>query len=131
MTVRILLVEDNPGDVLLLREALAVSGRDLDLEHAGDGRAALARLARPGAELPDLVVMDLNLPDLRGAELLAALRSAPVAVAVLSGSDHDRTLMEAQGLAPGHFLVKPDSSEGFLEVVARLEALALEQARRT
>jgi len=77
----ILLVEDNPGDVRLVREALAESGGTSRLHTVGDGAEALAFVRREGeyadAPRPDLILLDLNLPRMDGREVLKAVKSDP------------------------------------------------------
>ncbi len=71
----ILLVEDDEVDVIVFRRGVRKSGRDLTVEVAADGREALRWLDQGG--VPDLVVLDLNLPRLSGLELLEELRRRP------------------------------------------------------
>jgi CheY-like chemotaxis protein len=121
---RILLVEDNQGDVLLLGEALAAGTWNPAVQAVANGRAALAWLGR---DRPDLIVLDLNLPDLAGVEILAALKGdsslASIPVVVLSGSPWEWRQAKALGLSEGHYLLKPDSFCGFLGIAAQLESL--------
>jgi len=120
------MLEDNPGDVALMEEALLELGVDVRLEHLADGAAVLARLQGPGP-LPGLVVADLNLPGAGGREILRAMRADPVLrdlpAVVLSGSRWEREAMLAEGLPPSHYLVKPDTFTGYLEVARTLVAL--------
>ena len=87
--MRILLVEDLDSDTLLLREALREAGLGQDIVYAHDGREALD-LLRSGAPLPNLVLLDLNLPRLSGGEVLDTIRgderlsSLPVVVLTTS-----------------------------------------------
>jgi len=115
----LLMLEDNPGDVALLEEAFLELGEDVRLEHLADGMEALARLRGPGP-LPALVVVDLNLPGCGGREILGALRADPalreLPAVILSGSRWEREAMLAEGLPPSHYLVKPDTFAGYLEV---------------
>lgn len=96
---RILLVEDNPGDVVLVRRSLLDLGAPHELEVADDGVEALGRLRRDGrhvdAQPVDLVLLDINLPRMDGHEVLAAmkadtdLRRIPVVVLTSSSADAD------------------------------------------
>ena len=80
-TTRILLVEDDPGDVLITRESLAESRLPCDLSVVGDGAAALDYLHKRGdhadAPTPHLVLLDLNLPKVSGREVLAEAKGTP------------------------------------------------------
>jgi len=128
---RLLLVEDNAGDVLLLKEALGETAWAPTVIHLSDGKGALDYLRRCGERAeeprPDLLVMDLNLPNLSGREILAAVRADPrlasLPVIVFSGSAWERDFLTATGLPEDHYLVKPDTFGGFLAIAARLEEL--------
>jgi hypothetical protein len=78
--IELLLVEDNIGDVMLMREACAYSTTPINLRVAEDGRVALSMLRRNGQHIdcprPDLVLLDLNPPNMDGREVLSAIKSA-------------------------------------------------------
>lgn len=104
---RLLLVEDNPGDVGLFTEALRETGAAVELTVATDGREALARLAGR-RRLPELVLLDFNLPKMGGLALLRALKSDPrLRVAghradqLAPGAGHSRILRGLWQLLPG------------------------------
>lgn len=98
-SVDILMVDDNPADVDLAREALGASRRQFRLQSARDGEEALAFLGRKGeyaqAGIPDLLLLDLNLPRKDGRQVLAvikrdpALARIPVVVFTTSGANSD------------------------------------------
>lgn len=98
---RILLAEDNPGDVLLFREALRVCDLAYELVVAQDGEKALRLLKNFGTPgnpaLPDLIVLDVNLPRHSGQEVLrwvrgnATLAAVPVIILTSSASPDDKT----------------------------------------
>jgi two-component system, chemotaxis family, response regulator Rcp1 len=121
----ILLVEDNPGDVLLTRIALEGAGRPFALDVARDGDEALAYMTRQGsferADRPDFVILDLNLPRRDGASVLAFIRGTTalegVPVAILSSAPLD-VLRERTASADCH-IEKPADLDGFM-VVGRL-----------
>ena len=108
---RILIVEDNPGDVLLFRLALSDAGIDCELSEIDDGGAALDFVRKKEAPLPDLIVLDLNLPKASGKEILAKIRATPafnpipVVIWTSSNARVDRTQVEELGVA--RYLVKP------------------------
>jgi two-component system, chemotaxis family, response regulator Rcp1 len=95
MTLEILLVEDNPGDVRLAREAFRKVNRDVHLHVAGDGVEAMAFLKRQGghadAPRPALILLDLNLPRLDGREVLDQIKQddelKAIPTVILSTSD--------------------------------------------
>src|SRR5947207_2892468 len=90
--LRVLLVEDNVGDVFLFREALASAGLVCDLTVISDGAEALDFVNNAARRdgIPDLAVLDLNLPKVEGTEVLEAIRSsrelAHIPVAVMTSS---------------------------------------------
>jgi chemotaxis family two-component system response regulator Rcp1 len=124
---RLLVVEDSESDVELLREALADSEPAVTLDIVRHGEDALAFLRREGefegAEQPDLVVLDLNLPRMGGFEVLAALRAdadprlrrLPVVVFTTSGTRSD--VEQAYELHASSFVTKPTAFEHYLDAV--------------
>lgn len=127
-TKEIMMVEDNRGDVLLFQEALHQLGKEARLTVVRDGVAAL-ELLRKRAELsppqlPDLVLLDLNLPRMGGQEVLRRLHGDPVlralAIVILTSSKVDRHLLKTFGIPADRYLVKPGGFQGFLELAARI-----------
>ncbi len=118
----IVIVEDNPPDVLVFREALRRRGMAFTLEHFVNGEDA-AKAVSFRSMPPDLFVLDLNLPRIHGLELLQLIRSNPVTagtlVAILTSSQAPGDKARAEGLAADLYLVKPD---GFKEFVDRVGA---------
>jgi CheY-like chemotaxis protein len=124
---RLLVVEDSESDVELLREALADSQPQVDLDVVRHGEDALAFLRREGrfeeAAHPDLVVLDLNLPRMGGFEVLKALRAdidprlrrLPVVVFTTSGNTED--VETAYELHASSFVTKPTGFERYLDTV--------------
>lgn len=125
--MNILLVEDNPADMRLVREACSEAGVAADLHWAADGAAALELLRRgsPSA-LPDLVLLDLNLPGLGGKELLAEIKGDPalatVPVVVLSSSAARRDVLDCYGGHANAYMVKPTDFEAYLALVRLIDA---------
>lgn len=128
-TVEILLVEDNPGDVRLTREAL----REGDLSHrlsvTSDGMEALDFLHRRGkhedAVRPDLIVLDLNLPKMDGREVLEEIKVDPglrsIPVIVLTSSRADVDIRRAYDLHANCYIAKPVDLDRFVHVVRLIE----------
>lgn len=122
---KILLVEDNPGDVRLAREGL----KEADISHrlwdVPDGDRALAFLRREGAyrdvPRPELILLDINLPRMDGHELLreikrdADLRDIPVVVLTISKADQD--ILRAYDLHANCYVAKPVDLDRFIEVI--------------
>ena len=128
--MRILVVDDSAEDVLLLEEAMQEYGLDAVLESAFDGDQALRRLR--GEPLPDLVLLDLNMPRRNGREVLeelkqdAALRSLPVIIFSTSSSPSD--VEACYDRHANSYLVKPIDFDGLGEVVRALDAFWVRQA---
>ncbi len=120
--LRILLVEDNPADADLVREALADGTVPHVLDVLGDGEAIIERLHgdTPTAE-PDLVLLDLNLPRLDGFEVLDRLRDDPrtrsLPVVMLTTSDDPHDVDEAYRRRVNAFVNKPFEIDRFIETV--------------
>jgi len=125
----ILVAENNPGDVRLIREALKDSPLDLELHIVGDGLSALDYLRRQksytAAPRPSLVVLDWNLPKKSGRDVLAAikvdetLKRIPVIIFTTSDADTDRLI--AYNLHANCFVTKPMDLEEFLEAIRSIE----------
>ena len=127
----ILLAEDNPSDVYLIREALREHGVHFTLRVAADGKDVLAFLSGEGSplppEIPQLFILDLNLPRHDGIEILqrvrATTRLSRVPVVVLTSSDSPRDRMVAIELGATRYLRKPSNLEQFLELGAVFKEL--------
>ncbi len=121
----ILIVEDNPGDVRLMQEALRESGVPCRAHIAVDGEQALAFLRRqhPFAEAPrpDLVFLDLNLPHKNGRQVLAEVKADPqlraIPVLVLSTSAAPQDIAAAYDLHANCYMVKPIEFEAFVLLI--------------
>jgi chemotaxis family two-component system response regulator Rcp1 len=127
--IEILLVEDNPGDADLAREALEESKVLNNLHVAGDGVAALAFLRQEGPYVdmprPDLILLDLNLPKKSGHEVLAEIKRDPrlnfIPVVILTTSAAERDVMKAYSLHANAYIIKPVDLDQFIEVVKSIE----------
>lgn len=129
----ILVVEDNPGDALLLREAFNDNGSSACLSFARDGLEAMEFLRREGgfsgAPRPDLVVLDLKMPRMDGLTLLREMRSDPSLesfdVVILTGSDAPEDREIACSLGVRSYYNKPRKLDGWSSLAKRLEEIAL------
>ena len=131
--IEILLVEDNPGDVRLTLEALKEAKVKNTLRVARDGVEALALLSQEGpfanACIPDLILLDLNLPKKDGREVLAEikkdnrLRSIPVVV--LTTSDAEQDILRSYDLHANCYVTKPVDLDQFIQVVESIEGFWL------
>ena len=123
-TMEILLVEDNPADVVLMQEALFEIKAEAELSVATSGEEALVRLRRAQA-LPDLVILDLNLPGKHGTVVLEEMKGDPtmrhVPVIVLSSSGDQRDVKAVYDRNGNCFVRKPGEYDEFVEVMDRLE----------
>jgi two-component system, chemotaxis family, response regulator Rcp1 len=125
----ILLVEDNPGDVRLIKEALRDGKIRTTLHVVRDGVEALAFMRREGqyvhAPRPDLILLDLNLPKKDGREVLTeikvddALRAIPVIILTTSQAEQD--VLKAYGLHANCYITKPADLDQFLRAVQAIE----------
>jgi DNA-binding response OmpR family regulator len=120
---RILLVEDNPADVHLIREALTEKQIPCDLETIDDGEVAAAHISDIEAghkARPDIVLLDLNLPKVTGDVLLKRIRQsssmADVPVIVLTSSDSPRDRNQAEKLGASAYIRKPSNLEEFMAI---------------
>jgi DNA-binding response OmpR family regulator len=121
----ILLIEDNEGDVGLVREALQEHGVEGELTVIGDGSTAvgfIADLDHKPEDCPDLVILDLNLPRLPGREVLKAMRQSQkcrdVKVVILSSSDAAQDKAQATALGASRYIKKPLRLDEFLRLGA-------------
>lgn len=131
----ILLAEDNPGDILLVEQALEEHRIPYHLHVVRDGAQALEFVGRIGAPggtpCPDIVLLDLNLPKVDGSEVLAELRrqprSAHTRVIVITSSDapRDRERMAQLGIAC--YFKKPSDLDAFMELGAIVRGVAAAQ----
>jgi CheY-like chemotaxis protein len=132
--VEILLVEDNPGDVRLTREALRDARVRNNLHVVRDGAEALEFLRRSGAHvaapLPDLILLDLNLPRKNGREVLAEIkgddRLRHIPVVILTTSQAEQDVLASYRLRANAYVTKPVELDQFLKVVASIEEFWLE-----
>ncbi len=132
-TVRLLLIEDNPGDARLLMEIVREDPIPASMRVAGDGAEAIAILRSRGEERPDLILLDLNLPRKNGREFLAEVKAdrrlKRIPVIVLTGSEAEEEIERAYDLHANCYIVKPSTLDGFVDVVRGIAAFWLGVAR--
>ncbi len=132
---RLVLIEDNPADVLLVREAIRAHGIDVELVAYSDVPEAIAGLENPENPLPDAVLIDLNLPRGEGMNVIKFLRNSPrlkqVPLAILTSSESPRDLEEARSLEVPRYIHKPSTLNGFLDQVGGEIAALLSRAGRS
>ena len=127
--IEVLLVEDDEGDVLITREALA-EGKVLNRLHVvGDGVEAVDFLRRKkphaNATRPDLILLDLNLPKRDGHQVLADIKSDAdlrrIPVVVLSTSSADEDILRSYDLHANAYVTKPVDFDRFVDVIRRID----------
>jgi chemotaxis family two-component system response regulator Rcp1 len=134
---RILLVEDNPGDVDLTLKALRDGKIQNHISVVADGEAAMEYLRRQGphagAARPDLILLDLNTPKMNGREVLGAIKCDPalhdIPVVVLTSSVAERDIAESYRLQANCYVTKPFDVDQFMSVVQSIEQFWFEVVR--
>jgi CheY-like chemotaxis protein len=127
-TINVLLVEDDPGDVLMTREAFEEYLHN-QLDVVSDGESALAYLRReePYSHVtrPDLILLDLNLPRRDGREVLAEIKAdpelRPIPVIVLTTSRAEEDVLRSYQLHANAYVTKPVDFEGFIEAIKQID----------
>ncbi|HEY2812504.1 MAG TPA: response regulator [Acidimicrobiales bacterium] len=135
--IEILLVEDDPGDVLMTREALADSKLINNLHVVNNGEEAIEFLRREGehdaAPRPDLVLLDLNLPRLDGREVLSIIKNdssfRSIPVVVLTTSDAEEDVLRSYDLHANAYVTKPVDFAAFVQVVRQIDDFFLSVVR--
>ena len=122
--ISVLLVEDDPGDVVLIEEAFEHNKVRNSLKIVGDGVEAMDYLRAPDSARPDLVLLDLNLPRKDGREVLAEIKSDPalrsIPVVVLTTSKAEEDIYRTYDLGVNSFITKPVQFESLVEVMKTL-----------
>lgn len=134
--MQVLLIEDNPGDIRLMREALN-GHHNIELNVADNGEDALAYLHRQepfaSAKRPDIILLDLNLPRRDGREVLAevkrdeTLRRIPVIVLTTSQSEND--VLKVYDLHANCYVQKPVDFDEYIRVIGTMEEFWFKVAR--
>ncbi len=127
--IDVLLVEDNAGDVFLTTEAFKLGTIPTEIHVVGDGEAALdylfGRGRYAGVILPDLVLLDLNLPRRDGREVLGVIKSDPILrhipVIILSTSHADKDVTHAYEQHANCYLTKPSDVYQYFDLIREVE----------
>lgn len=127
--VRILVVDDDPGDVLMIEEALEDSDVEKVIDVVNDGQEAMEFLRREGrhtaAQRPDVILLDLNMPRMDGCQVLGEvkrdedLRTIPIVVLTTSNADTD--VVSSYTLQANAYVTKPIDLDDFNDVVHRID----------
>ena len=135
----ILLVEDNPADVKITQRALRDGGLPVDLLVARDGQEAVEYLFRQGAHatdpewrIPDLILLDINLPRLNGLQVLERIRATPALratpVVVLTTSRRQEDIQQMYAAGANTYIEKPQDFNRFVQVLQTIQRYWLETA---
>ena len=127
--IDVLLVEDDPGDVLMTKEAFEDYKVKNQLHVVTDGVEAMTFLRREGANAdaprPDLVLLDLNLPRMDGREVLHEIKSDPdlanIPVVILTTSEAEEDVLHSYSLHANAYVTKPVDFERFIQVVRQID----------
>ena len=125
LQIRILLVEDNLEDVAVTKRVLKHNKLDRRLIIATSGKVALDALQNKTKEdLPQLILLDINLPDISGIDLLTHIKKDrsldTIPVVILTGSNEDQDIQKSYDLGASSYLVKPISNDALMLVVEKL-----------
>lgn len=123
--IKILLVEDNLEDAAVTRRVLKHNKLDRGLVIAANGKEALAALQnKTKADLPQLILLDINLPDISGIDLLTRIKKdndlKKIPVVILTGSNEDQDIQKSYDLGASSYLVKPISNDALMLVIEKL-----------
>lgn len=124
--IKIMLVEDNPEDVAFTKRLLKHNKLDRDLVLAFTGLQALEALEKKASEgdLPNLILLDINLPDISGIDLLTRIkqddRFKSIPVVILTGSNEDADIQRSYDLGASTYLVKPIFNDALMLVIDRI-----------
>jgi CheY-like chemotaxis protein len=127
--IEVLLVEDDPGDVLMTKEAFEDHKLSNQLHVVTDGVEAMEFLRHTGehadAPRPDLVLLDLNLPRMDGREVLQAIKSDPelasIPVVILTTSEAEEDVLRSYSLHANAYVTKPVDFDRFIQVVRQID----------
>lgn len=134
--MKVLLVEDNPGDVRLTQEAFKVQGSDIELKVAMDGMEALKFLKKEGEfeneDTPDLILLDLNLPKRDGREVLTEIKTDEnlrrIPVVILTTSNAEQDILKSYNLHVNCYINKPVDFDTFTNIIQKIDEFWLKTA---
>lgn len=127
--VKILLIEDNEGDIYLTQEAFKEGKLNNELSIARDGEEAIRYLMKEGpffnAPTPDMILLDINLPKINGKEVLGMIKNHPllktIPVVILTTSSAEKDVFDSYSGYANCYIVKPVKLESFISVVKSIE----------
>lgn len=130
---QILLVEDNEGDMILTMEALEGLNHQHVISRVKDGEQAIQFLKKEGlfeqVMMPDLILLDINLPRLDGKEVLAFIKQSnifrKIPVIILSTSNSERDIQDCYEYGANCYVVKPSDLDGYVRVIHAIESFWL------
>ena len=134
---RVLLVEDNPADAELTRDAMNENRPDLEMSVVIDGVQAIEYVRRSGPYTskmrPDLILLDLNIPRVNGKEVLAAVKAEAglrmIPIIILTSSSAEKDIFESYELGANCYVIKPLDLHSFQEIVGSLVSFWFKIAR--
>ena len=126
--VTIIMIEDDPGHARLIEKNIRRASVPNEIRTFGDGGSAVAYLARPENQHENyLILLDLNLPDMRGIEVLRSIKTSPrlrlVPVIILTTTDDEAEIRQCYELGANVYVTKPLDFEGFANAVRQLGLL--------
>ncbi len=123
--IKILMVEDNEGDIILMQEALREARIANQVMVARDGQQALDLLQDEDSR-PDLILLDINLPKVNGLEVLATIKKDAslqiIPVIVLTTSSSDKDILTSYANHANCFINKPVDLDSFMEIIRSIES---------
>jgi CheY-like chemotaxis protein len=132
--LRVLVVEDDPGDAMLVTDAFEAAGAFQHITHVEDGAQALQYLQDPSLPRPDLILLDLNLPGVSGHEVLANVkhdeRLSAIPIVVFSTSSSPDDILHCYHSYANAYISKPHDLDGYDSVIATLHDFFARIAQR-
>ena len=127
---RLLIVDDDPNEILFLRNAFDRTASPIDIRHADSGEAALAEIP---VFHPDLVLLDLNMPGMDGYDVLGRIRAGDATqglpTLIFSSSERQEDIDRSYRNQANAYVVKPRSFEGYRQLAESIERFWYETAR--